>query len=115
MDQSNDPIGITETPVPTLSGNEQAFAIASIVLGLLGMCLTLFAGVCGAPFPIIGLVLGYLGMKDPEQKTLSIAGLVINGLTILAFCALVVIMGGLMVMGPVIGNVFSEVNQSIAP
>ena len=38
----------------------------------------------------------------------------IPGLVILFFCGCIVI-GGLMVMGPVIGDVFEQINQSLAP
>lgn len=112
----NTPIGIPDQPAslpPQLSGNEQVMAIASIVLGVIGLCASLFIGLCGAPFPIIGLILGYMALKDPEQKTLAIIGMAISGLTLIIVCVLVVIVGGLIIMGPAIGNVFSEINQSL--
>lgn len=112
MEPSNEPIGVSS---PRLSGNEQAMAIASIIMGVTGLCLTLFLGFCGLPFPFIGLVLGYLALKDPKDKTLAIIGLVISGITLLLICVLVFLVGGLTLLGPVIGNVFSSINQSLAP
>jgi hypothetical protein len=35
---------------------------------------------------IAGIVLGYLGMKSPEQKNLAIAGLALSGLGFLLAC-----------------------------
>ena len=112
MEPSNEPIGMSS---PRLSGNEQAMAIASIILGIIGLCSTLFIGFCGLPFPIIGLVLGYLALKDPAEKTLAIIGLVISGIAVLLSCVLLVMIGGLTILGPTIGNVFSSINQSLAP
>jgi hypothetical protein len=38
------------------------------------------------PLGIVGLVLGYLGMKDPSQKTLAVIGMVLSGLGLFAAC-----------------------------
>ena len=35
---------------------------------------------------IAGIVLGYLGLKAPEQKNLAIAGMALSGLGILLAC-----------------------------
>jgi hypothetical protein len=118
MEPSNEPVGIPPTPIlpqSQLSGNEQVMAIASLVMGVLGLCATFFIGICGAPFPIIGLILGYLAMKDPQQKTLAIIGIAFSGLTLLGVCLLTVLFSGLMILGPTIGNVFSQINQSLTP
>jgi Mg2+/citrate symporter len=66
-------------------GNEKIMAIASLVLGVISLCAWLFP-ICGAPLSIIGLVLGFLGMKDQSQKTLAISGMVLCGLTLLLAC-----------------------------
>ena len=112
----NTPIEIPNVPAPSspsTSGNEQVMAIASIVFGVIGLCAGLFVGLCAAPFPILGLILSYLALKDPNQKTLAIIGMALSGLSFLVVCVLVLIMGGLMVLGPVVGNVFSDINQSL--
>lgn len=57
-------------------------AIASLVLGLLGLigwCLP----ICGGPLAIVGIVLGILGLKG-EGRVIAIIGLVMNGLAIVA-------------------------------
>lgn len=112
MESSNEPVNM---PNNGSSSNAQILAIASIVLGIIGLCSTLFVGICGVPFPIIGLVLGYLAMKDPNQKTLAVIGLTISAITLLLGCVLLLLLGGLTVMGPIIGSVFSSINQSLTP
>jgi hypothetical protein len=112
----NTPIEVPETsapPKPSVSGNEQVMAIASIVMGVISLCAGLFVGLCAAPFSIIGLVLGYLALRDPNQKNLAIIGMALSGLSFLIVCVLMFIAGGLMILGPAIGNVFSEINQSL--
>ena len=46
----------------------------------------LFFPICGFPLAIAGIVLGYLGLKSPEQKNLAIAGIVLSGLGLLMAC-----------------------------
>ena len=111
----NTPIGLLDTPTPSqssASGNAQVMAIASIIFGVLGLCSSLIVGVCGLPFPIIGLILGFLAMRDPDQKTLAIIGMVISGLGLLIICV-VILFTCLILSGPAIGNVFSDINQSL--
>lgn len=75
----------TPSPAPSSSGNERIMAIASLVLGVINLC-AWFLPICGIPLSLAGLVLGFLGMKDPSQKTLAIAGMVLSGIGILASC-----------------------------
>lgn len=67
------------------SGNERMMAIASLVLGVINLC-AWFLPICGIPLSLVGLVLGFLGMKDQSQKTLAIIGMVLCGLGLLAGC-----------------------------
>ena len=81
---SNDPIqGAPRSP--GTSGNEKMMAIASLVLGVINLC-AWFLPICGIPLSIIGLVLGYFGMKDPAQKTLAIIGMALSGIGLLLAC-----------------------------
>jgi hypothetical protein len=67
------------TPVTSFSG----LAIASLVLGVLSLC-SVFFGLCGAPIPIIGLVLGILSLrKTPILRNLAIGGIALNGVGLL--------------------------------
>jgi uncharacterized membrane protein len=65
-----------------------------------------------------GLVLGIVALvqikNNPGQKGkgMAIIGIVIGGLTICA--APVLVIATLMILGPVIGNVFSKINSSLA-
>lgn len=80
-------------PVQTPSsggGNEKIMAIASLVLGIINLC-AWFIPICGAPLAIAGIVLGFLGMKDPSQKTLAIVGMALSGLGLLLACGNAVI------------------------
>ncbi len=82
----------TPEPAPPSSGsgNEKIMAIASLVLGVINLC-AWFLPICGAPLSIAGLALGFLGMKDPSQKTLAIIGMVLSGIGLLLSCGTAVI------------------------
>lgn len=69
----------------TGSGNERIMAIGSLVIGIINLCAWFFP-ICGFPLGLIGVVLGYFGMKDPSQKTLAIIGMVLSGIGILLAC-----------------------------
>jgi hypothetical protein len=82
--ESNQP-QFSSSPTPAPSGNQRIMAIASLVLGIINLC-AWFIPICGIPLSVAGLVLGFLGMKDPSQKTLAIIGMVLSGLGLLAAC-----------------------------
>ena len=73
------------SPAPASGGKERIMAIASLVLGVINLC-AWFLPICGIPLAIVGIVLGFLGMKDPSQMTLAIIGIVLCGLGLLAAC-----------------------------
>lgn len=79
--ESNEPL----SPTPASSGNAKTFAIISLVIGVLNLCAWFFP-ICGFPLGIAGVILGYLGMKAPEQKNLAIGGMALSGLGILLAC-----------------------------
>ena len=80
---SNQPV--QNMPAGSGSGNQRIMAIASLVLGVINLC-AWFLPICGIPLSIAGLVLGFLGMKDPSQKTLAIIGMALCGLGLLLAC-----------------------------
>jgi hypothetical protein len=80
---SNQPI--PNMPAKPGGGNEKIMAIASLVLGVINLC-AWFLPICGIPLAIIGIVLGFLGMKDPSQKTLAIVGMALCGVGFLLAC-----------------------------
>jgi len=78
----------SNTPVmsspPASGGNERIMAIASLVIGVINLC-AWFIPICGIPLSLVGIVLGFLGMKDETQKTFAIIGI--------ALCAIGLILG----------------------
>ncbi len=80
---SNDPVQQYTSPGGT--GNERMMAIASLVLGVINLC-AWFLPICGVPLSIIGLALGYFGMKDESQKTLAVIGMALCGIGLLLAC-----------------------------
>jgi len=111
-EQINEPM--EQQPVTgsgTGSGNEKIMAIASVVIGVINLCAWFFP-ICGVPLGIIGIVLGYLGMKDPSQKTLAIIGMVLSGIGILLACVNAI--AGVL-LGPSIAEVFNDIQRQIGP
>ncbi|MCC7118145.1 MAG: hypothetical protein IT310_06430 [Anaerolineales bacterium] len=60
-------------------------AIASLVLGVINLCAWFFP-ICGIPLALVGIVLGFLGMKDPSQKTFALIGIALCALGLIAGC-----------------------------
>ncbi|MCB9110712.1 MAG: hypothetical protein H6634_05650 [Anaerolineales bacterium] len=73
------------SPAPASGGNARVMSIASLVIGVINLCAWFFP-ICGVPLGIVGIVLGYLGMKDPSQKTMAIIGIALSALGLLAAC-----------------------------
>lgn len=106
----NEPSNIPLSTPPTSSNsNYRTMAIVSLVLGIINLCAWFFP-ICGAPLAIAGLVLGYFGMRSPEQKTLAIVGMVLSGIGLLLTCLNAV--AGVF-LGPQIQDIFNSINQSL--
>lgn len=55
--------------------------VASLVLGIVGLIFSLFFGPLawlGTVMGIVGVILGALGRKEPEQRGMATAGLVLS-------------------------------------
>ena len=131
-----------ETPLPApaqpgqktngLALTAGILGIGSIVVSLLGFLLNFVLPViglgCGCGLgllmAIVGLILGFIGQAQIKNrpgekgKGMAVTGIVIGILTILTACVLtiLVVVGGpiaLTIFGPVIGNVFSEINSQL--
>lgn len=81
----NEQLNTPVSPQPSSRGNERAMAIGSLVIGVINLC-AWFLPICGIPLGLVGIVLGYLGMKDVSQKNLAIAGMALSGIGILLAC-----------------------------
>jgi hypothetical protein len=102
-------VPLSTPPAASSNSNNRIMAIASLVLGIINLC-AWFLPICGAPLAIVGLVLGYFGMRSPEQKTLAIVGMVLSGIGLLLACVNAV--AGIF-LGPDIQNIFNTINQSL--
>ena len=94
---------------PPANDNYRIMAIAALVLGILNLC-AWFIPLCGAPLGIIGAVLGYFGMRSPQQKKLAIAGMVLSLIGLLLACVNAI--AGVF-LGPQIQDIFNSINQSL--
>ena len=108
---SNAPTSPSPMPLPT-----STLAIVSLVSGILGFILLPII------FSIVALITGYMARKEtravPPQASgdgMATAGIIMGyiqmGLVVVA-CLVIAV---LMILGPMIGNVFSSVNQSLTP
>jgi len=66
---------VVTTP-PAAAKDRSGFAIASLVIGVVSMC-TWIIPFCGVIPVIIGLILGFMGLKS-RQRNLAIGGIVLN-------------------------------------
>lgn len=101
--------------VPVHQGDRRGLAVASLVLGIVSLCLIWvpfvnFLGMIGC---VVGLVLGILALKS-SGKGLAIAGVILSALSLVIVVLSFVLLGGLMLAGPSIGNVFSSINSALA-
>jgi uncharacterized membrane protein len=123
-----------ETNIPPISDNtplrNNTLAIASLILGIVGFilsCLGFFTAAffvgyaCGCVGFLLGvaaLVTGFMARNQIAESGeggngMAIAGIILGGVqVILLLCAIFVILV-LTLLGPVIGNVFSTINQSL--
>lgn len=70
------------TTPPAAAKDRSGFAIASLVIGVVNMC-TWIIPFCGVTFVVIGLILGFMGLKS-RQRNMAIGGIVLN---IIGLCA----------------------------
>ena len=124
-----------ESPLPALpepmqsKNNGLAMAagwlgIGAIVMAVVGFVVQIaapgngaFCSGLGVLAALVGLVLGIIGLvqisKNPAQKGkgMAIMGIVVGALVA---CVAPVVIAVLLMLGPVIGNVFSSINSSLA-
>lgn len=105
---------VNPTSVPT--GDKKGLAIASLVLGILSLCLIWipYVGWLGLIGTIIGLILGIMGLKS-SGKGMAIAGIIICTFAFILGMLNLVIFGSFLLLlgGPSIGDVFSQINSEL--
>jgi hypothetical protein len=101
--------------------------LASIAVSLLGLLASLllpmaFLVFCGLSLlmNLVALVLGIIGLvqlkSHPEQKGkgLAITGIVFGALSLILLCLLPVLGTAILaILGPVVGNVFTEISNTL--
>jgi hypothetical protein len=94
-------------------------AITSLILGILSLPLDLFWCI-GVPVGIAALVTGLMARNQINQSGgvqggngMAIAGMIMGGISGVVFGGAAVIMGILLLLGPVVGNVFSNIVQNL--
>ena len=104
-------------PVPPVQSENSGLAIASLVLGFLSIPVSFCYG-AGLPLAIAAVITGNIdrsrSIKEGKKvggmtKAGLIMGWIVIGLGILA----VIIIAILLILGPTIGNVFSEINSNM--
>ena len=102
-------------------------SIVVALVGLLGFLAPAFLSIalaicCGLAFlmDLVALVLGIIGLvqlkNHPEQKGKgwAITGIVFGGLAIILLClSPVLVTSILLILGPIVGNVFTEINNTL--
>ncbi len=65
------------------NGTADLMALGSLILGIINLC-SWCIPFCGCPMSIIGLVLGFLGLKSKKNAMFAKVGIVLSGLGLLA-------------------------------
>jgi len=107
----NEPIQPTPADAPMPVKDKKGLAIASLVLGIVSLCLAVVP-IVGLIVALVGLILGILGLKS-SMKGMAIAGIVLSAIVLVLAIIAVAVIGSLSLLGPVIGNVFSDINSSL--
>ena len=79
------PFSPEPSSAPAPKGNESVFAAVSLMTGITSLCASLLPR-CGGPLAIASIIFGYLAMKNPEKKTLAIAGMALGGVGLFLTC-----------------------------
>ncbi len=91
-------------PPPAPAGDKKGLAIASLVLGILSLCAA-FVWWCGSPVSIVGLVLGFLGLKS-SGKGMAIAGIILSAVGLFLMIIIAII-------GAISGPIFQQIQSQL--
>jgi Flp pilus assembly pilin Flp len=101
------------------SGETNKLALASMILGIVSLPLD-FCFYAGIPVGIAAVVVGAIGLKRIKEsagtqggKGMAIAGIVTGAVASAVMLIAVVVIAVLSLLGPSVGNVFSQINSSM--
>jgi hypothetical protein len=64
-----------------MPGDRRGMAIASLVLGILSLCGSIF-WFCSGPLAIVGIILGVLSLKS-SARSMALAGIILSAIGII--------------------------------
>lgn len=113
---SNMPFSSTPSPTPvsTLSQSKNAngLSITSLVLGIVAIPLSLCYGV-GSFFGIAAMITGFIARNQvKEGNGIATAGIITGCISTLPVIC-IIIFNALVILDPILGNVFSKINSSL--
>jgi hypothetical protein len=95
--------------MPVTPAKTNGLATTSLVLGITSFIFSLFTGV---PAIICGsIALSQIKQNNESGRGMAITGIVLGAVT---FVLPVIVIVVLMMLGPAIGNVFSQINNSLS-
>ena len=104
-------VRVTNMPAHDVVAGAIGMVVGLLTAALLSLPLSLLPSYLGRFLPVVAsLVLGYFGMKSPQQKTLAIVGMVLSGIGLLLACLNAV--AGVF-LGPQIQDIFNSINQGL--
>jgi len=99
--------------MPVIPGQQQktnGLAIASLILGIGSIFLSFVIGIVA--IILGGVSLGQISHKNEGGKGMAITGIVLGALSLILIPVFIIVI--LRLLGPQIGNVFSQINQSLS-
>jgi hypothetical protein len=104
---------------PLQGGKTNSLAITSLVLGIVSLPL-LFCYGSGIPFGIAAIVTGLIGRNQIKASNglergegLALAGIITGGIGAVLIGGAIVVIAILLLLGPVVGNVFSNIIEGL--
>ena len=104
---------------PLQAGRTNSLAIVSLILGVVSIPM-LFCYGGGIPFGIAALITGLIARRQIKEsggaqngEGMALAGTILGGIVGVFFGLVVCVISILLLLGPVVGNVFSNIVENI--
>lgn len=94
---------------------EKGLAIASMVLGIVGIVFAWIPGVnwLALPAAIVGLILGIVALRKGQPRGMALTGIILGAIAVLfAIVAIVLAIWALMAFGSIFGELASEISRN---